>query len=210
MIRTLGPVIARALVISAVVGVAIGGLVGTFDFPIVGTAFGAVYGAFIGAAIGVVTGAALAVVAARTAVRLLARVVGAAATLGCWTILLSFGHLVSGRATWYLLVVVAGCTLAAGGLGPSIAFGPALPGRRVIGRSLPNLFGRVLAAGAGTGAVLGGGAGLVIGAVTHLPTAPFALVEGAILGAVCGVVLAVFVAIAVGLIMSYRPSRAPK
>ena len=47
--------------------------------------------------------------------------------------------------------------------------------------------------GAGAGGALGGGAGLIIGISTYLPTAPFAAVEGAVLGSVSGLAIALLV-----------------
>jgi hypothetical protein len=59
------------------------------------------------------------------------------------------------------------------------------------------VIGRAVAIGAIGGGGLGALAGLIIGLVTHPPTAPFAVVEGGVLCAVSGVVVSLPIAAAV-------------
>jgi hypothetical protein len=189
----MGPVLTRAICFGCAAGAVIGGVVGTIDWPVVGTFFGASTGTFVGAGAGIVDGLALAGVARQGRPAWVARLASGIVSSGFALVAASragqFRALepVAGQAT-----LVAVCLLLGAVLGPMIAYGvePISSGRVPTPRPLPQLGARLLLWGAAIGGALGGTAGLVIGILAYLPTAPFAAVEGAALGAVSGVVLA--------------------
>ncbi len=188
----------RGAAFFAGLGALLGGLVGTLQWPVVATFVGATAAAVVGAVVGVLAGAVLAAVAGRTRSRWAARgasaVIAGAATV---TVVLveTAPFAMPGAGA---IGVVTAATLLGGGLGPLIAFGPeaTMAGRRA-GTAVGPVLRRILGWGAAAGAGLGAVAGLVVGIWANLPTAPFALVEGAILGGVNGLLLAVLAAAAV-------------
>jgi hypothetical protein len=200
-------VVGRGAGLLAAAGAVLGGAAGTVDWPVVGTLFGGVQGAAAGGVVGVVDGLALSVLvrgtrsswAARAlsgGVSALAAVLGASAYEGPSSV---------PRAVEVVLVVAA--ILVGGAAGPLIAHGlVSAPGGRPSRPGLSQLFGRFLAWGAGLGAALGGVAGGIVGAFAYLPTAPFAVVEGAVFGAVAGAVLA---CLAAGLALVLRSPTSP-
>jgi hypothetical protein len=177
------------------VGVAalICGLVGTTEWPVVGTFFGTVTGAAVGAVLGLANGVTLAALTAVSSSRWAARLVTAATSLGC-AVVAAAATDASPRWDWMLPLAVG--VVVAALVGPFAAFGvqPVAFGPRFGRWTVRDLVARILAGGAIAGAGLGGIAGLVIGAASYLPTAPFAVVEGGVLGAVCGVLVGLLVA----------------
>ena len=190
---SMGLVVARAICFGCGAGAVVGGVIGTIEFPLVVTFFGAGIGAFVGAVAGVVDGVVLAGVARGGRSAWVARLASGVVASGFAAITASHHgpyrslESVPGQAT---LVTV--CFLLGAALGPMIAYGvePISFGRGPASRPLSQIAATLLLGGAAVGGTLGGIAGLVIGISAHLATAPFALVEGAILGAVSGVVLA--------------------
>lgn len=183
----------------ACAGAVLGGVAGTLDWPVVSTFFGAIAGAGAGAAVGVVDGLALVLLALAAASPWPARVVsglvsGVAATLAVWA---GDGRPFQAPSAPQVVVIMSALLLG-GAVGPLVADGrPVLPGGRPADAALGRVVGRVVAAGAALGGVIGGVAGGIIGASSYLPTAPFAVVEGAVLGAVSGAVVGCAVAGAV-------------
>jgi hypothetical protein len=196
----LGLVALRAMLVGSIAGAVVGGVIGTIDTPIVGTFFGALYGSVLGAMSGVTDGVLLTGLTSVTrswwAARLVSALVWllasrvAVAVNGPFTVL----HYTVGQ-----VIVAALCVLLGAAVGPFIAFGGdrAVPVGRFAVVPLSRLAPRVLVWGAAGGAAVGAVTGLVIGIWAYLPTAPFAVVEGAVLGSVSGTVLAVlFVGVA--------------
>jgi hypothetical protein len=192
-LAAIGPVLARAICFGCGAGAVVGGVVGTIDWPVVGTFFGASGGVFVGAGAGIVDGVVLAGVASAGRRVWIARLASGVVSSG-------FAWIAASRANEFRslqhvagqVTLVTVCLLLGAGLGPMIAYGvePISSRRGSIPRPLPQLGARLLLWGAGVGGALGGTAGLLIGIFAYLPTAPFAAVEGAVLGAVSGVVLA--------------------
>jgi hypothetical protein len=173
------------VVLTAGLGLLLGGTVGTAYWPVVGTFFGAVEGAVEGAVVGAVLVAVLSLV-----VRV---------TRSVWTVRIGSGAIVaaaclgvagSDAGTAAALVLVAAGSLAAAALGPAIAFGvgPGPDGRPGFAWALSTA-GVLLAWGGALGAVIGAVTGFVIG-LDYPPTVVFAAVEGGVLGGVSGLVLA--------------------
>jgi hypothetical protein len=141
--------LARSLLAGLVVGMTVGAIWGTVEWPIVGTFVFAVRGLLIGCALGVATGVVLIAVS----------------PTGIGAQLRSAATYVSPSAqTWSEVRWIAG-------------------------------------RGAGAGSIIGGLAGLGIGLATYPPTAPFAIIEGALFGVVPGAVCGFFAA---GLILATR------
>ena len=191
------PVIVRGVGFAAGAGVVVGGVVGTIDWPVVVTFFGALAGVGVGAVTGAVDGLVLAVVARRTRSRWFAR--GASGLVWLVAALLATSAGEQFAATRHLAgraAVVAVCLLLGAAVGPLIARGvePVTGARGPAAVGLPQTAGRLLLWGAAAGGGLGAIAGVIIGIRAYLPTAPAALVEGAVLGAVSGVVLAFLLA----------------
>lgn len=191
------PMIVRGVGFATAAGAVVGGVVGTIDWPIVVTFFGALAGVGVGAVTGAVDGLVLAVVARWTRSRWFARgasglvwLVAALLATSAGEQLVATRHLV-GRAA-----VVAVCLLLGAAVGPLIARGvePVTRARDPAAVGLPQIAGRLLLWGAAAGGGLGATAGVIIGIRAYLPTAPAALVEGAVLGAVSGVVFALLLA----------------
>ena len=191
--------IGRGVGLFAGLGAVLAGSAATLDWPIVGTFFGVLEGGLAGAVFGLVDAVVLTAVATlawATPSRWGARATSGVAT-GATVLLAVQGYTgpiaVPSPVTAAFLVIA---TLAGALFGPMIAFGMesrragSAPGR------LPRILRRFLAWGAGVGAGLGAVTGLVIGLRTFVPTAGFAVVEGAMLGAVSGLLLA---CLAVGL-----------
>lgn len=172
------------------------GLIGTGQWPVVGTFFGAVTGFAAGAVLGLANGVTLAALTAITSSRWAARLVTAATSLGCGLGAAAITD-TSPRGDWIVPLAV-GIVLAAA-IGPFAAFGtqPVVLGPRFARWTARDLMARIIGGGAIAGGALGGLAGLVIGATTYLPTAPFAVVEGGVLGSVSGVLIALLVMAAV-------------
>jgi outer membrane lipoprotein SlyB len=171
------------------------GLLGTLEWPVVGTFVGVLVGLVVGSAVGLANGASLAILTAATTSRWMARIVVAVTSLACAAIP---AYLTGASLRWdWAGPLVLGIGLA-GAVGPFAAFGvqPVVLHRRLRRWPVRVLVRRIVASGAIAGAGLGGVAGLVIGVVAYLPTAPFAVVEGAVLGSVSGVLLAGLVAAA--------------
>jgi hypothetical protein len=189
-------VVQRCVGWAVVVAALICGLIGSAEWPVVGTLLGVVTGSVAGAVVGLANGLTLAALTAVTTSRVGARLVAAVTSLGC-AVLTAVVTDASPRWDW--MVAVALGTVLAALVGPLAAFGtqPVVQGPCLARWSVRELLTRVLAGGAVVGAALGGLAGLVIGSITYLPTAPFAIVEGGVLGAVSGVLVALLVATAV-------------
>jgi hypothetical protein len=172
------------------------GLVGTAEWPVVGTFFGALTGAAAGAVLGLANGVMLAALTAVSSSRRGARLVTAATTLGCAVVA---ADVTDAAPRWdWMLPLAVGVVLAAA-IGPFAAFGvqPVVLGPWFRRWTVRDLMIRILVGGALAGAALGGLSGLVIGAITYLPTVPFAVVEGGVLGSVSGVLIALIVVAAV-------------
>lgn len=178
-------VVPRAVVLGAIAGVGIGGAVGTAIVPIVGTVAGGFVGAVGGVLGGTASGLVIAVSMASSAGVVTVRILGALMAGGCALLeaLALFGH-ATGPGQLILLCAVLTMVSGAVGawLGPLTAFpgNPASPDR-ILGRAM----GICAAAGCSVGAL----GGLVLGLYAYPPTAPAALVEGAVFGGMCGVVL---------------------
>lgn len=183
-------VVRRGVWMGTCAGLALGGVAGTVDWPVVGTFFAGIEGAVAGTAAGLSSGFALSLIAGRSRSHWRAR-----ATAGCIAALAAAGVWLSraGRVDvpgWVAVGLVIATVLIGAALGPLIAFGvdpTTAAGLR--GLDLQRHFVLGAASGAGLGAVLG----LVVGLFAYLPTAPVAAVEGAVLGSVCGLVLAALV-----------------
>jgi hypothetical protein len=177
--------IVPGVVLTAGLGLVLGGAAGTADWPVVGTSFGAVGGAVGGGVVGVVLVAVLGLLARFTRSAWTVRAVsGAIAAAAC------LGVAGSDAGTTAAIVLVSLGSLAGAALGPAIAFGvePGPDGRPGFTWALAT-GARLLARGGALGAVIGAVAGFTIG-LDYLPTAVFAAFEGAILGGVSGLVLA--------------------
>jgi hypothetical protein len=184
-------VVGRGVLVLAGAGAALGGVAGTLDWPLVGTFFGGLEAAAAGAVVGVIDGLVLSVLVGRTRSPWAARVIsGAVSALASVVGALAYEGPVSvPRAVEVVLVVAA--VLVGAVAGPLIAYGAAtVCGGRRGQRPLPELVGLLVAWGVGLGAGVGAVAGGIVGAFAYLPTAPFAVVEGAVLGSVTGAVLA--------------------
>jgi hypothetical protein len=170
-------------------------VLGTGDWPVVGTFFAALVGGAVGGLVGVIDGVTLAGITRVTSSRWAARVVAAATSLACAVVPAYLTH-ASPRWDWIVPLVLG--TVLAGVIGPFAGFGvqPVVLGPRFRTRSVSDVAGRIVIAGVIAGATIGGVAGLVLGLINYPPTAPFAVIEGAIFGSVSGVVLALLVATA--------------
>jgi hypothetical protein len=189
-------VVGRAACWGAGVGAASGGVLGTADWPVVGTFFAALAGGAVGGVVGVINGVTLAGSTTVTSSRWAARLVAALTSLACAVVP---AYLMHASPRWDWIVPLALGTVLAAGIGPFAAFGvqPVVLGPRFRTRSVSDVAGRIVVGGLIAGAGIGGVAGLVLGLITYPPTAPFAVIEGAIFGSVSGVVLALLVAAAV-------------
>jgi hypothetical protein len=191
--------LARAVAIGSAVTAVVGGVGGTVSFPVVGTFFGVLLGAVAGAAIGGLDGVVLIVVTTITSSRGATRLVCAATTiLGWWA--LAAGGLIPGW--WPIpgpanLLILAAIAVVSGALAPIAAFGarPIRLRRRSGEAPAAAVVKKALRYGAVAGAGVGAAAGLVLG-LNYLPTAPVAVVEGAILGSVSGAFAALVAAAA--------------
>jgi hypothetical protein len=171
-------------------------VLGTADWPVVGTFMAALVGGTVGGLVGVVNGVTLAVVTRVTSSRWAARLVAAATSLACAVVP---AYLTHASPRWDWVVPAALGTVLAAVIGPFAGFGaqPVVLGPRFRTRPVSDVAGRIVVGGLVVGAGLGGVAGLVLGLIGYPPTAPFALVEGAIFGSVSGVVVALLAAAAV-------------
>ena len=206
---TMLPVLTRGICFGGSAGAVIGGVVGTVDWPVVGTFFGALAGVLLGVGAGALDGALLAGVAGWTRSAWTARLASAAVSSGFALTAVSragafqsLSHL-AGKAT---LVTV--CFLLGAGLGPMIAYGVEQIsfGRGPVPVPLSRFVATWVRWAAVVGGVLGGIVGLVVGIHAHLPTSPFAVVEGASFGCVSGVVLALLL-LAVAVLPRLRTHR---
>ena len=202
------PMIVRGVGFATAAGAVVGGVVGTIDWPVVVTFFGALTGVGVGAVTGAVDGLVLAVVARWTRSRWFAR--GASGLVWLVAALLATSTGEQLAATRHLVgraPVVAVCLLLGAAVGPLIARGvEPVTGARGPAVGLPQIAGRLLLWGAAVGGGLGAIAGVIIGIRAYWPTAPAALVEGAVFGAVSGVVLA-FLLAAVAVLPRLRARR---
>lgn len=209
-LRTTGgaaQVVGRGVAVLAGAGAVLGGVAGTVDWPLVGTFFAAIEGATAGALVGLAAGLALAAPARRSSSSWLARGIAAVVSAPASVLGASAydGPVNVPRAMEVVLVVAA--ILIGGAAGPLIAYGrPVVPGGRPAGPALAQLVGRFLGRGAAIGATLGGVTGGIVGVFAYLPTAPFAVVEGALFGTVSGLVLACL-AVGVRLVFPSNPLR---
>jgi hypothetical protein len=164
-----------------------GGVLGTVAWPVVGTFFGAWLGLGLGFLLGIVNGMLLAaLVRLPTTTHLMLRGAAAATSLACGLIAMAT---LAPQASWDAVPPLVTITALSGLLAPLAAFGaePVDLGPRWGRRSATAVGGRFVAAGATLGAVVGAVVGVLLGAA-HLPTLPFAVVEGGLLGSVSGVV----------------------
>ncbi len=166
-------------------GTLLGGVAGTADWPLVGTFFGAIEGGSAGAVVGVVVGVVLGLLVRREwppwSFRLTSAALGGATAVAGAAAY--HGPLSVPRSITATILVAA--VVLTGYLGPLIATGlePAAARRAY------RIVARAIGAGCWLGAAAGGIVGLAIGVSSYLPTAAFALLEGAVLGAVSGGVL---------------------
>lgn len=166
-------------------GTLLGGVAGTVDWPLVGTFFGAIGGGSAGAFVGMVLGVILGLLVRRKwppwSFRLTSAALGGSTAVAGAAAY--HGPLSVPRSITATILVAA--VVLTGYLGPLIATGlepaDARRARRVVARAV--------GAGCWLGAAAGGIVGLAIGVSSYLPTAAFALLEGAVLGAVSGGVL---------------------
>jgi hypothetical protein len=192
-------VLTRALTICAGIGIVVGGIIETVPFPVVGTFFGAIVGGIAGAAVGLAIGAVLICVTELTRSNWAAGAASGLTSAACATAIGSnrFASWWSphGSAGW---LVVAASAAVASLLGPIVAHGarPVRLTRRTRDRRVCAVVQRAVVVGAIGGGGLGAIAGLIIGVVAYLPTAPFAVIEGGIFGVVSGIVIALLVAAA--------------
>jgi hypothetical protein len=196
-------VVGRGAGLLAAAGAVLGGAAGTVDWPLISTFYGAIEGAAVGAVVGVAVGLALCLLSRVTRAAWAARgVSGGVSALAAVVGASAYDGPVSVPDAVEVGLVVA-AILVGGAAGPMIAQGrPATPGGSLQDATVPQLFGRFLAWGAGLGAALGGVAGAIVGAFASLPTAPFAVIEGAVFGSVTGAVLA---CLAAGAVLVSRP-----
>lgn len=175
----------RAVALGSGAGVVAGGLLGTIAWPVVGTFFGAWLGLELGVLLGIINGLLLAALVQVSTSHRVMRAGAAATSLACG--LTAIGTLAP-QAGWDALPPLVTVTALSGLLAPVAAFGaePVDLGRRWGRRPPSDLAVRFLGAGAALGAAVGGLVGLLLGSA-HLPTLPFAIVEGGLLGAVSGV-----------------------
>lgn len=188
---TSGP-LGRAALAGTTVGVQAGALTGTALVAVLGTLAGAIAGAASGALLGLVNGVALRVVDLAPSQRWRARITTAITStlLGGAAVMIGYANS-SGMSAWVPLVAITGFMLIGLLLGPVAAFG-AQPIRLRPGGRLwrpEQLLGRTLAAAVLIGATAGAVAGLILGLLTYLPTAAFALVEGAMGCGLAGLVI---------------------
>lgn len=181
---TLILIVGRAVVAGILAGGVTGMVIGTGIFPIVGTCLGAAIGAMAGAGLGMVNGAALAALSRRTSRRWAFAItagvicgVGAALVLGGWQAVSTAG--------WQPRALVAWCIALGIVLGPAVVRARGRSGRR----PGPTRIGMFAAYGAAGAAVVGSVAGLAVGLVVYAPTAPFALIEGALLASPPGALI---------------------
>jgi hypothetical protein len=173
-----------------------GGLIGTIEWPIVGTFFGVVAGLAIGVPVGLANGLALAAALTATRSRWVIRLVAVLTSLACG---IGPAYLTHATPHWDWVVSLVMSGILAGVLGPFAAFGaqPLVLSPRFGTRPATDVLTRVMASAVTGGAGLGAAAGVVIGAATYLPTMPFAAIEGGALGSVSGAILGVLVAAAI-------------
>jgi hypothetical protein len=190
------PILKRAVSLGAAVGAVTGGLLATLDWPVVGTFFGAGVGLATGAVVGLANGLALAAAVTVSRSPWMARLVAAVTSMLCGAVPAYLAH-TAPHADW-LVPLGLGAVLA-GGLGPFAVFGaqPLVLSPRFGQRPARDVLTRVMVGAAAGGAGLGAIAGLVLGVVTYLPTAPFAAIEGGALGSVSGAILGLLCAAAI-------------
>jgi len=182
---SVGAVVPRALLLGAMAGVGIGGVVGTAIVPLFGTIAGASVGAVGGVLCGLGSGLAITLAVVRGAGAFKVRVVGAlAAGAGALLEAVAVFSPVIGSGQFILVCAVLATASAAVGawLAPHAAFSST-------GASPDRALGRAMGICAATGAAVGVLAGLVIGLYAYPPTAPFAAVEGGVFGGLTGVVV---------------------
>ena len=184
--RTRTQIVGRAIVAGVLAGGVTGLVVGTLSFPILGTCLGTAAGMVSGAALGALNGAVLALLARWTRYQLVFAVaaglicgvgvvVGATLGYGGWQQVPTSG--------WQPPLFLAWCV----GLG--VVLGPAVVRTRGrMGGGLTRI-GLFAAYGASGAAVVGSVAGLAVGLAAYPPTAPFALIEGALLASTPGAVI---------------------
>ena len=184
----------RGAVLFSAAALLVGGLAGTLQWPIVGTFFEALSIGRFGPVIGVVIAAVTSPMASH---RWLVRCTGG---IICFVAALHgvVHYAFQGRSVplfaWSLvtLSVVLGVVLA-----PMVASGAVVTSSRH-GESASELFTTIISRGAVIGAVIGAvvglGVGLGVGLYAFAPTAPFAVIEGAIFGTVSSVIVALVIA----------------
>lgn len=190
-----GAVVGRAFGWGGVCGAVAGAVAGSVAIPVLGTAFGGAVGALVGAAFGIVNGMVLSALGPG-ATHGSARAVAALISAGCGVAAFAVVPPRNGQGRLLLDVgFVAVCAVLGALVGPAARFGlerKASHGRPR--RSVADAVGRGLVFGAAGGGLVGVTAGLLIGLVTYVPTAFFALFEGGIFGGVVGAVLGLAVA----------------
>ena len=180
----------RGAVLFSAAALLVGGLAGTLQWPIVGTFFEALSIGRFGPVIGVVIAAVTSPMASH---RWLVRCTGG---IICFVAALHgvVHSAFQGRSVplfaWSLvtLSVVLGVVLA-----PMVASGAVVTSSRH-GESASELFTTIISRGAVIGAVIGAVVGLGVGLYAFAPTAPFAVIEGAIFGTVSSVIVALVIA----------------
>ena len=180
----------RGAVLFSAAALLIGGLAGTFQWPLVGTFFEAISIGRFGPVIGVL----IATITSRmTSTRWAARLSGGVICFVAAFIGVSH-YAFQGRSvpllawSWVALSTVLGIVLA-----PMVANGVDVTSSRS-GGSASELFITIIRRGAVVGAVLGGLVGLCVGLYAYAPTAPFAVIEGGVFGTVTSVVVSLIVA----------------
>ena len=184
----------RGLAFLTGAGVLLGGIAGTFSWPLVGTFFGAVEGAVVGAVVGALDAVPLAIAAQASHSKWVQRVIsglvsGAIAVLGA---LKYHGPIIVPNAVMDILVLLS--LIVGAFVGPLIGFGVETGSMdRRIGSANLRFGKRLIAWGAGVGAGVGAVIGFIIGLNVFAPTSPFAAIEGGVFGATAGTVMACLV-----------------
>jgi hypothetical protein len=179
----------RGLAFLAGAGGLLGGIAGTFRWPLIGTFFGAVEGAAVGAVVGVLDAVLLTTAAQVTRSVWAQRVISG---LVSWTFAM-LGAL-NYHGPIVVPIVVMASLIVGAFVGPLIGFGVETePIDQRVGSANLRYGKRLIAWGAGIGAGLGAAAGFIVGLIVFAPTSPFAAVEGAMFGVVAGTVVACLV-----------------
>ena len=183
--------ILRGLAFLAGAGGLLGGIAGTFRWPLVGTFFGAVEGAIVGAVVGVLDAVLLAMAAHVTRSMWAQRAVSTlvAGTFAVFGARYYRGPIVVPSAVMDILVLSS--LIVGAFVGPLIGFGVETDSMDQRVGSANLRFGkRLIMWGAGIGAGVGAVAGFIVGLIVFAPTSPFAAIEGGVFGLIAGSVVA--------------------